>query len=86
MLVEELVDNGMATLKEGMLSIGLNDFYALSLERDWLSRKSVGEKFMSGLTARWARKMRFGMQRSKFMAKRSPRPAWHGPTSESEKT
>ena len=37
MLVEELVDNGMATLKEEMLSIGLDDFYALEPgARAWL--------------------------------------------------
>ena len=38
MLVEELVDNGMATVKEGMLSIGVDDFYALEPgARAWLT-------------------------------------------------
>ena len=37
MLLEELVDNGMATLKDGKLSIGLDDFYALEPgARAWL--------------------------------------------------
>lgn len=37
MLVEELVDNGMATVKEGMLSIGFDDFYAMEPgARAWL--------------------------------------------------
>ena len=42
MLVEELVDNGMATLKEEMLSIGLDDFYALEAgARAWLVAEEV---------------------------------------------
>ena len=38
MLVEELVDNGIATLMDGMLSIGIDDFYALEPgARAWLA-------------------------------------------------
>ena len=44
MLVEELVDNGMATLEEGKLSMALDDFYALELgARAWLFPGNVME-------------------------------------------